>query len=455
VSHPNKIKQLGTSWQEWQASPPLSASRGYAVKPPQAGNLAAKEVFASCQTSKPEAFTQALPSTPESLYSLLARPESEPGPKMAAREARMPAAIQHEFSSEAERVANMLAFEFLRDGRYSAAHGPVEVPSLLRAATAVAVADDGSASGFGNLAVQSVGFDEGTSEPALHIYLTRGSAKLIKSLPVQVDGVTVTAHRMGAITVKPEAAATATNYGNFFERKGRVCCGSSCAPTSENCSGTLGALVRKNSSVGMYVLSNNHVLAGCNHVPLNQPILAPSNNDSRPTMRAPSEIARHHQIHELRSGDPNFVNPCDADLALALATDPSALSSWQGAADGYDTPASVTAPLSMMSVKKFGRTTGLTKGAVEARITSPVPVAYNSKNFKGIVWFSDVWTVRGHGGPFALSGDSGSLVVTKDGQAAIGLVFAANSTGEYAWIIPMPCVVGAFGGVDLVTSHGV
>jgi hypothetical protein len=171
-------------------------------------------------------------------------------------------------------------------------------------------------------------------------------------------------------------------------------------------------------------------------------------------MRAPAEIGRHELIHELRSGDPNFVNPCDTDLALARATDGNIISSWQGGSDGYDTPNKISVPLSMMSVKKFGRTTGLTVGEVEANVTSPMPVGYTSKHFKGTVWFKDIWTVRGTRGAFALPGDSGSLVVTEDGKTAVGLVFAANGNGEYAWIIPMPCVVGSFGGLQLVTDHG-
>ena len=122
---------------------------------------------------------------------------------------------------------------------------------------------------------------------------------------------------MGPIVVRPDAAASATNHGLLFERGGRICCGSSCAPTSENCSGTLGALVKTTQSPHIHLLSNNHVFAGCNHVPRGQPILAPSSADGRPTMRAPTRFAAHDLIHELRSGDPNFVNPCDADLALA------------------------------------------------------------------------------------------------------------------------------------------
>lgn len=360
----------------------------------------------------------------------------------------------------AEEVATVLAYGFMREGKFTAAVGPVDVPAL---AQAVAAADhdrryaEQEAEAFGNIAVQSVGFEEGPDDPKVHIYLTRGTLSLIRSLPQEVDGVPVEVHKMGAISVRPEAAATATNRGHLFEHHRRICCGSSVAPTSENCTGTLGALVRRTGSPDLYLLSNNHVFAGCNHVPKDQPILSPSSNDGGPSMRAPSEIGRHDQIHELRSGSPNFVNPCDADLALARAISPDLVSSWQGDQQtGYDTPSSSVAPASLMKVKKFGRTTALTFGAVEARVTAPMPVTYSSKHFKGTVWFQNVWTVRAsRASPFALSGDSGSLVVTEDGDYAVGVVFAANPTGEYAWIIPMPCVAGSFGGLTLVNGHGV
>jgi hypothetical protein len=58
------------------------------------------------------------------------------------------------------------------------------------------------------------------------------------------------------------------------------------------------------------------------------------------------------------------------------------------------------------------------------------------------------------GSEFALPGDSGSLVVAEDGSSAVGVLFAASRSGEYGWIIPMPCVIGAFGGLQLVGRHG-
>jgi hypothetical protein len=361
----------------------------------------------------------------------------------------------------AEEVASMLTYEFLKRGNYAASAGPVQMPELAEVAPASARQESEefltATEAFGGLAVQSVGCEEGVDDPKVYIYLTRGSVRLIKSLPPEIDRVPIVAQKMGPVAVKPETAGTTTNRAYFFERNGRVCCGSSCAPTSENCSGTLGALVQKEGTQQIYLLSNNHVFGGCNHVPQNQPILSPSSNDSRPDTRAPTEIGRHAEIHELRSGDPSFVNACEADLALARATNPMGLSSWQGdAGNGYDTPTRSLSPVSRMPVKKVGRTTGLTHGIIQSRIPAPAPLPYTARHFKGVVWFSNVWIVRSvDGTEFAIAGDSGSLVVAEDNSFAVGVLFAASRSGEYGWIMPMPCVLGAFGGLRLVGKHGV
>ena len=49
----------------------------------------------------------------------------------------------------------------------------------------------------------------------------------------------------------------------------------------------------------------------------------------------------------------------------------------------------------------------------------------------------------------------GSLVVTDDAAAAIGLVFAANPSGEYAWMVSMSAAATALGGLLLVNDHGI
>lgn len=95
----------------------------------------------------------------------------------------------------AEEVATLLAYEFLRMGRYSASTGPIEIPAL-QARAAGADEDDAEQfvekiDEFSGLQVQSVGFEDGPEEPKVHIYLTRGSVREIKALPKEIDDVPV------------------------------------------------------------------------------------------------------------------------------------------------------------------------------------------------------------------------------------------------------------------------
>ncbi len=360
---------------------------------------------------------------------------------------------------EISQIAERLAARFLERGSYIFS-GPVSAPALQQimpaAATAAPTVDHFfEHEGFSGLAVQSVGYEEGIKDPKIHIYVVKGLRKAEKVLSEEEAEVPIKIDRIGKVIVRPEASTGAAPTGNIFTHRGRVACGSSCAPAGEPYAGTLGALVRKRSGGTIYVLSNNHVLAACNHMPVGMPIMAPSGIDARPGGRAPLEVCRHAEIAELRSGFPSLVAPNKEDVALASVTDPSVLSSWQGdGPEGYDTPRTVAAPHSGMRVKKFGRTTGLTYGVVEARLT-PFVIPYKARLFTASVWFENVWSVRAESGSsFALPGDSGSIVVDDKGQKAIGLVFAASPQGEYGIIVPMTHVSGLFGGISLVSGHG-
>jgi hypothetical protein len=142
---------------------------------------------------------------------------------------------------------------------------------------------------------------------------------------------------------------------------------------------------------------------------------------------------------ELRSGDPNLVPPARLDAVIAAVPDPRSVSSWQGDADdGFDTPIRTAAPSAGLKVKKFGRTTGLTRGTIEALVPTPWILPYRSSKFNAVVWFMDTWTVRSDDGdPFALGGDSGSLIVSEDASSAIGLFFAGNYKGDKGIFAPI------------------
>jgi hypothetical protein len=361
--------------------------------------------------------------------------------------------------SDAEKVANELMSLFLQKGNFAFAalgHGaggkgfaPAradgEIDSFF---------DD---RGFHGLSVQSVGYSNG-DRPRVVVYLTKGRSRDIE-MEVQNKKLLVSLRRIGKMIINPEQASSSTNQGKFFLHRNRIACGSSCAPTSETYSGTFGALVHKKGTPkdNMFILSNNHVLAACNHVPSGMPIMSPSSADGGKLLIAPREIGRHAEICTLQSGDPTFVNPCMEDLAIANVTDLARVTSWQGplaSEGGYDTPSKIADIDFDMKVKKIGRTTGLTKGTVEVKL-KPFPLPYKAKHFTATVWFQDAWSIRGTGGDFALPGDSGSLVVRDDGEeAAVGMIFATSPYGETA-VIPMKHIAVCFGGLMLVGSHGV
>ena len=140
--------------------------------------------------------------------------------------------------------------------------------------------------------------------------------------------------------------------------------------------------------------------------------------------------------------------------ALGVIGEVDGVSSWQGGDDGYDTPTATADPKAGTAVKKTGRTTGVTYGRIHTLVSEPIPIPCNARGFKGNVWFKNVWYVRTDDPPFALPGDSGSLVVTEDGGTAVGLLFSSSSSGNLGVIIPIRHVLKKLG-VELVSGHGV
>jgi translation initiation factor IF-1 len=359
---------------------------------------------------------------------------------------------------DAEQVAKSLAAQFLAKGNYEALGSALSYETARHYAEAAALDSVDEyfieEKGFAELAVHSVGYTQGADEEKVVIYVTRGSKRRLKELPEEVEGVEVIARVMGKMRVGPAPATARLGVSYFFEKNGRIACGSSCAPSGETYSGTLGALL--SDGARQFALSNNHVFGACNHTPVGIPMLAPSGSDARPDRRAPTSFSRYERMIELRSGDPVLVEPMQLDAAVANVSDPNLVSSWQGDENGYDTPTTTAQPAAGMKVKKFGRTTSLTVGEIEAFVPTPWVLPYRSAKFTATVWFTDTWTVKSvDSEPFALPGDSGSLIVTDNNNAAVGLLFAVNNRGEYGIFMPIEQVLGGFGNMRLLGGHGV
>jgi len=277
--------------------------------------------------------------------------------------------------SPARVVAEQLAGEFLKGGNYEAPGAAMDahtLASILPAAAAAGAFPHFAETGFAGLAVQAVGYTAGAAEESVIVYVTRGSKRSLDKLSTNASGVPVRAVQLGKLIVKPETAATTAASGKVYERNGRIACGSSCAPARENYAGTFGALAQRDGE--LMILSNNHVFAAGNHVPVGQPILSPSATDARPDLPAPRELCRHADIVELRSGTPTLVPLTRCDAAVASVPDGNLVSSWQGDDySGYDTPGTPMTPRAGLRVKKVGRTTGLTRALLRPCLLRQCP----------------------------------------------------------------------------------
>jgi hypothetical protein len=180
--------------------------------------------------------------------------------------------------------------------------------------------------------------------------------------------------------------------------------------------GTFGALVRDDA--GLYILSNNHVLADESQLQADAPIFQPGLLDGGNA--STDQIAKLTRFIPLQANTPNDVdcaianvlNPADVNNAILQIGPPSG---------------SATAQIDM-AVQKFGRTTGYTAGQVTS-IDTDVKVQYETGTF---TFQSQMIIVGMNGDQFSDAGDSGSLIVERGSNAAVGLLFAGSSTHTIA-----------------------
>lgn len=183
--------------------------------------------------------------------------------------------------------------------------------------------------------------------------------------------------------------------------------------------GTLGGFVTVTGSDGLFVLSNNHVLADSDQAALDDPVLQPGPADGG---RAGDRVGRLARAVPLDAGGGNAV-----DAALALLEDVAGpedtgrfdptypagrLVGWAEADDE-------------VAVEKVGRTTGFTRGRISAIELDDVAVEYPV----GVVSFDGQIEVTGDSSAFSAGGDSGSLVYRPDTREAVGLLFAGSERG--------------------------
>ncbi len=184
--------------------------------------------------------------------------------------------------------------------------------------------------------------------------------------------------------------------------------------------GTFGALVADDK--GVYILSNNHVLADENQLALGSPIFQPGLLDGgNPTKDQVATLTRFIPI------DTSADNKVDCAIAQALRPDLVTNAILQIGAPTGSAEAAFD-----MNVHKFGRTSGYTAGRI-ASIDTDVTIQYEA----GPVFFAGQITIDSLPGtksssPFSKAGDSGSLIVERSTGKAVGLLFAGSDARTIA-----------------------
>ena len=183
--------------------------------------------------------------------------------------------------------------------------------------------------------------------------------------------------------------------------------------------GTIGA--RVTDGVNVYALSNNHVYANENNAILGDNVLQPGTFDGGTSPADDIGTLSDFENIVFSTSASNVI-----DAAIAISSEASLGNATPS--NGYGTPKSTTvAPALNAAVKKYGRTTGQTKGRITG-INATVNVGYST----GVARFVNQIIIEPGG--FSAGGDSGSLIVM-DGKGKnkaanlkpVGLLFAGSS----------------------------
>lgn len=246
------------------------------------------------------------------------------------------------------------------------------------------------------------------------------------------DGVADLPRELDGIPVTPKVTGRFMAFSDPTKRQRPAPLGFSVGHPAIT-AGTIGARVRDTTG-RVFILSNSHVLANSNNATIGDPIYQPGVYDGGTTA---DQIATLHAFQLITFGS-NGNNTMDAAVALSNAT---VLDNATPSDDAYGLPSSAiygdvnddgvfddpTALLGL-NVQKYGRTTRLTHGQITG-INATVSICYE---ITGIFCtksarFVDQLIISPAG--FSDGGDSGSLIVTDDGNLnPVALLFAGSAT---------------------------
>ena len=217
-------------------------------------------------------------------------------------------------------------------------------------------------------------------------------------LPKSIGGIATDVDEVGMFRCFPVLAATAAGVANPRTRIRPAQPGCSIGfadPTNSfTMAGTFGALAKDGN--GIYILSNNHVLADEGQLSPGAPIFQPGLLDGGNPKT--NQIAQLTRFVQLQAGISNQV-----DCAIAAVDDPDDVSN---SILQIGPPKGTEEAQIDMTVHKFGRTTGYSVGNITS-VDTDVTVQYETGNFT----FAGQIIITGENGqPFSGAGDSGSLI---------------------------------------------
>ncbi|CAG7839092.1 hypothetical protein CLOHAE12215_00496 [Clostridium haemolyticum] len=235
---------------------------------------------------------------------------------------------------------------------------------------------------------------------------------------IPTDVVQCDKPRFGALTGKVRPVLNGYSIGNVLEY---------------NVSGTCGCLV---SDKYLYVLSNNHVLANNNKIPIETSIIQPSISDGG---KNPKDVIAHLYRFipiEFIEGNKKPENKVDCAIAKVISR---SLVSASIAFIGI--PKGIKEALLLEKVCKVGRTTEKTYGKVT--YTRGTIIVESEEVGKDALFTDQIMTSK-----MTESGDSGSLLVDEE-LNALGLCMSSNK--QVTIVNPIRNVLSSLK-VKLVTS---
>ena len=295
--------------------------------------------------------------------------------------------------------------------------------------------------------------------PAVFVLTERAG---VKGIPNRIDGVPVVTRVVGKIVAlnhktghskggkpppeeppPPTEEPTPPSGCTSTTEKFRPACIGISTGHPDITAGTIGARVIKvvDGVTTYYALSNFHVYAASNTASVGDAVIQPGTFDGG---SSPDDDIGTLDDFEPIVFSTSANNVIDAAIALTSTVNLGNATP----SDGYGTPKSTTIAEADVyvnqKVKKYGRTTGETKGQVVA-INATIEVNYGAA---GVARFIRQIVISP--GSFSAGGDSGSLIVDNskgknkaDARKPVGLLFAGSFL--YTFANPIDEVLSRFG----------